>query len=391
MKRVLHVTSEYPPVVHGGLGRHVEGLTRAQAADGASVHVLAPADDLVGRSRAAAPALAWWAGVEVRRVPSGPTASGVAHLVEAANALQRAMVEAADHVPAVDVVHAHDWMTADASRAIATARGVPLVLTLHATEHGRRCGRLDEPVPRAVHAAERRAVSAADRVVVCSAAMRDEALAHGAHSADVHVVPGGVDLDAWRVDALAAAEARRRWAPSDDHLVVAAGRLEWEKGFSTLLRALPALVAAQPSTRVVLAGTGSYAPVLGELARQLGVQHRVVWPGRLGTSELAALFAAADTVVVPSRYEPFGLVAAEAQATGAAVVVTRTGGLAELVDDGVTGRVVDPGDVDRLAQVLAELLADPAARRRLGDAARAVSAGRGWPVVAAALRAVYGT
>jgi glycogen(starch) synthase len=266
---------------------------------------------------------------------------------------------------------------------------VPLVLTLHATEHGRRFGRLDEPVHRAVHAAERAAVASADRVVVCSTAMREEAVAHGARSGAVHVVPGGVDLDRWQVEPAVVAAARRRWTAGADHLVVAAGRLEWEKGFSTLLRASTALLARQPATRVVLAGEGSYEQPLIALASELGVADRLVLPGKLGTTELAALFVAADVVVVPSRYEPFGLVALEAQAAGAPVVVTRTGGLADLVDDGVTGRVIDPGDVDRLSEVLDQLLGDPLLRQRLADAGRMSASARGWPSVAATLLEVY--
>jgi glycosyltransferase involved in cell wall biosynthesis len=92
---------------------------------------------------------------------------------------------------------------------------------------------------------------------------------------------------------------------------------------------------------------------------------------------------------VPSRYEPFGLVALEAQAACAVVVVTRTGGPAESVQDGVTGRVVEPGDVDRLAQVLLELGADPQLRERLQRAGQAHARLRTWADVARRLREVY--
>ncbi|KQX69634.1 glycosyltransferase family 4 protein [Angustibacter sp. Root456] len=386
--RVLHVTSEYPPVLHGGLGRHVDELTRAQVAIGHEVHVIAPADDVVDGARPAAPTQERCHGVAVCRVRAATTTRG-GDLVAAVTGTQQRMAQVAKTLPDVDVVHAHDWMTAEAARAIASARRVPFVLTLHATELGRRSGRLDDPLHRAVHAAERAAVGCADRVVVCSTAMREEAMAHGARPSAVHVVPGGVDVNRWQVDPTTAATARRRWAAGAPHLVVGAGRLEWEKGFSTLLRALPTLLAARPGTRVVLAGRGSYEPVLVDLARELAVADRLVRPGRLGSSDLAALFAAADAVVVPSRYEPFGLAALEAQAAGAPVVVARTGGLAGLVEDGVTGRVIEPGDVDRLAEVLAELLGDLPLRQRLGAAARASATARQWHSVAATLLEVY--
>jgi glycogen synthase len=393
--RILHLTWEYPPIVHGGLGRHVDALSRAQARAGHDVSVLAPSDDVTGRCRTRPEQHEVVEGVEVLRVPlevTGPV--DAAALPAVMQRMQRAMLAAAADPTArslaPDVVHGHDWMVADAARALADAAGRPFVLTVHATELGRRFGRLDEPLHVAVHEAECRAVTAADHVVVCSAAMADEVVRHhGARPERLSVVPGAVEARRWQVAAASRATARRRWAADVDHLVVAAGRLEWEKGFSTLIRAMPALLARHPSSRVVLVGSGSYEPVLRRLAAGLGLQSSVRLPGRLPTPDLAALFAGADAVVVPSRYEPFGLVALEAQAAGAPLVVTRVGGLAQSVTDGRTGRVVEPSDVDGLAQVLGELLADPAAARRVAAAGRRAAAARTWAATARLTTAVY--
>jgi glycogen(starch) synthase len=387
--RIVHLTWEYPPVVHGGLGRYVDAVSRAQAAAGHDVLVIAPADDLTDAQAHPAAAREVHDGVRVERVRLRGHAEPSADLLTAMSVLQSRMASAATDVAEVDVVHAHDWMVADAGRAIAAGARRPLVLTLHATEHGRRFGRLDDALHRRVHEAERRAVATADRVVVCSPAMRHEAVAHGARPDRVHVVPAGVDAERWQVGAADRDHARERWAGAAQHLVVAAGRLEWEKGFSTLLRAVPAVLQRQPSTQVVIAGQGSYEPVLRRLADELGVTPHLTLPGRLGSRELAALLGAADAVVVPSRYEPFGLVALEAQAAGAPVVVTRTGGLGDLVVDGRTGRVVAPGDVDRLAQVLVELGADDALRDRLRRAGQAHARTRTWQDVARRLERVY--
>jgi glycogen(starch) synthase len=168
---------------------------------------------------------------------------------------------------------------------------------------------------------------------------------------------------------------------------VAAGRLEWEKGFTTLVRALPAVRAHHPAVRTVVAGTGSYRATIEELVASQPAA--VVLPGRLDQPELAALMAVADVVVVPSRYEPFGLVALEAMAAGTGVVVTRAGGLAETVQDDATGRVTGVGDVDGLAQTLVELLADQATRDRLAEAGRRAARQRGWAGVATSVLDVY--
>jgi glycogen(starch) synthase len=404
--RVWHLAWEYPPLVHGGLGRHVDALVAAQRTAGLDVGVLTCRDDVTGAAVALPPPhevvgrAGDRGGLAVVRVGLG---RGWTDVVVDATAWQEALVDAVAAGPdgvggrglgAGRLLHAHDWMVADAAARLSRTLGVPWVLTVHATEHGRRMGRLDEPVHRAVDAAERRAVAAADRVIVCSRAMRAEVTdVLGADPSSVVVVPGGVDPEAWSPSQAALAAARRRWRARPGPLVVAAGRLEWEKGFSTLVRALPAVLARHPAVRTVLAGTGSYRATLERLAHSLGLQdangEAVELPGRLDQPALAQLLAVADVVVVPSRYEPFGLVALEAMAAGTCVVATRTGGLAETVADGVTGRVVDMGDVDGLAATLVELLADHATRDALALAGRDAARQRGWSRVAEGTLEVY--
>jgi glycogen(starch) synthase len=397
--RVWHLAWEYPPLVHGGLGRHVEALTEAQREAGLDVGVLTCRDDVTGATAPMPPAheLAGprtGGGLEVVRVGLGRAWTDV---VTDAAAWQDALVEtsladASGGTP--QILHAHDWMVADAAARLARALGVPWVLTVNATEHGRRQGRLDQPMHRAVHAAERRAVAGADRVIVCSRAMRAEVTdSLGAAPSSVVVVPGGVDARAWSPCSAARASARRRWRPEPGPLVVAAGRLEWEKGFTTLLRALPAVQAQHPLLRTVIAGTGSYRAALEALVDDLGLlpqgRAAVRLPGRLDQPQLAGLMSVADVVVVPSRYEPFGLVALEAMAAGTCVVVTATGGLAETVEDDVTGRVFEVGDVDGLAATLVELLGDAGARGRLAAAGPEEAGRRGWSSVATRTRSVY--
>jgi len=369
---VLHLSWEYPPVVHGGLGRHVGALARAQAAAGSRVAVVASAEDVAGRvGRPVVPGAAADEvadGVHLRWARRDPAVPWT-RPAEAAEALAAAMESAAAPLHRPRVLHAHDWMTAPAGMRLRGRWRVPLVLTVHATEHGRREGRLDSALPAAVHAAERAAVAAADAVIVCSPAMCAEVVTVlGADPGRVHVVPGGVDADRWLPPG----------GPRDPDLLVAAGRLEWEKGFSTLLRALPAVLRDRPGTRLVLAGDGSYAPVLRELAGSLGVGAAVRFAGWQDEAGLAALYGRAAAVVVPSRYEPFGLVALEAQACGAPVVTTGAGGLDAAVRDGVTGRRFAVGDVHRLGALLTAVLADPEGSRELARRGRESALARTW-------------
>ena len=158
--------------------------------------------------------------------------------------------------------------------------------SVHATEFGRRSGRLDGELPRAVHVAERAAVQAfstqrrPDVVLVCSEAMRTEVVGVlGADPSRVHVVPAAVDATAWVAPPEDADRARSLWVPPDGPLLVAAGRLEWEKGFSTVLRALPAVARRHPGVRLVVAGDGSYRPTLEALAVEVGAADRITWTG----------------------------------------------------------------------------------------------------------------
>jgi glycogen(starch) synthase len=401
---VLHLVWEFPPVIYGGLGRHAEELTRAQHREGWSVTVVTAAEDVTDPTRRVPIGRRLRRDVLVLRARRPLPRTPWTDLHGAARELDDAMALAAlTHLeelaalgtPLPTVVHAHDWIGSRAARTVAATIGARLVLTVHATEYGRRHGdihpEVDSGVPAAVHALERESVAAADAVIVCSAAMRTEVCEIlGADPQRVRVVPNAVDATAWRSGPAAIRAARRHWLPEETGLLIAAaGRIEWEKGFSTVLRALPDVHRAHPNLRFVLAGRGSYTPQLVELAADLGVTDLLVLPGWLARRDLAALYAAADMVVVPSRYEPSGLVAREAQAAGATVVATRVGGLVETVQDGVTGLLMDVGDVHGLRDTITLLAAHPSRGRRLAQAGTAEVRSVTWADVAAGTSAVY--
>lgn len=407
MTAVLHLVWEYPPIIYGGLARHAEELAQAQYRAGHNVSVVTAAEDVLRAQRRVPAAFSVRDGVRIRRARRPAPRRPWSDLLGAAAELDRAMTAAALDEVAVqppDIVHAHDWTAFRAGRAVATVRGLPFVVTVHATEYGRRLGRLEaaDGIPSAVHAVERAGVAEADAVVVCSAAMRAEVCdVLGADPAKVVVVPNAVDPAAWRCAPAVVRAARRRWieqvdvsgpvtAPAPDAvLIAAAGRLEWDKGFSTLVRALPALRVACGTVCAVLAGRGSDAPRLRDLAQELEVTDILRIPGWLERRELAALYAAADVVVVPSRYEPSGLVAREAQAAGTVVIATDSGGLPDAVTPGVTGLRIGVGDVDGLRDAVLRLVRAPQEARRMADAGSRAVSGWTWRDAAGAVDRVY--
>jgi glycogen synthase len=409
-ENVMHVVWEYPPVIYGGLARHAEHLARAQHEAGHEVAVVTAAEDVTDPSRRVPATSTTRRGIAVHRARRAtPRTSWATNLPRAAAELGAAFVAsglAAAATSRPDVVHGHDWTAFPAARALADAVGVPLVMTIHATEHGRRTGNLTEDdeggVPAKIHRVEQESVRSAHAVVVCSDAMRVEVVdVLGADPRRVHVVANAVTASAWRSGPGAVRAARRHWTrspggtgtttapPPGELLVVAAGRIEWEKGFSTLVRAIPGLRGAAGPVHVVIAGRGTEAPRLQALAAELGVTDCLDLPGWLSRRDLAALYAAADAVVVPSRYEPSGLVAREAQAAGASVVVTGVGGLAETVRHGETGLVIGVGDVHGLRDAILRLVADPTGARAMGRAAAAGVKGWTWADAATATAAAY--
>jgi glycogen synthase len=378
--RILQLSWEYPPLVYGGLGRHVHGLAQAQAALGHEVTVLtqaaagAPADDQVG-------------GVRVLRVPLDPPAVPQSDLLAWVLALGHALGRAgvrlgADLLP--DVVHAHDWVTCHAATLLKEALGVPLVATVHATEAGRHQGWLPGPLSEAIHGSEWWLTYEARRVITCSAAMRWEVTRLFELPPDkIDVIANGIDLDRWSARGRPVAQARATYAQGAAPLVVFAGRLEWEKGVHTLLAAMPRLRRRHPGLRLVVAGQGTYGGELRLLARRKRLGAAVTFAGFLPDAELASLVAAADVAVVPSLYEPFGLTALEAAALGTALVVADTGGLSELVEPGVTGLRFAAGDPAALAEAVSELLDDQLLARRMARGARAqLARSHAWPDLA---------
>lgn len=364
--RIFHISWEYPPVIYGGLGRHVLALTRAQAAAGHDVTVITqrPA---ASRERERID------GVTVVRMGSEtpPVRRDVTGLMRWTADLDRqlaATVVDLDEDPP-DVVHVHDWVVECAARAAGEHWPVPVVATVHATEAGRHAGWINGEVSRRVYAAEWRLARRATAVITCSPAMAAEARElYQLPDERVFAIPNGIDLAGWSGETAepagtpeSARDAGKGFdsAPSRGQrpaVVLFVGRLEWEKGVQVLIEATK-LLPEEPRVRVVIAGVGTQT---GRFHKLAAGDDRVSFAGHLPDAELRQKLSSASAVVVPSLYEPFGIVALEAAAAGAPLIVSEVGGLAGVVTDGVTGRTMPPNDPVALADAITQVLADPA-------------------------------
>lgn len=378
--RILQVSWEFPPVVVGGLGRHVGALTAALRAHGADVRVLARAAD--GQPSGPYPEAG---ATTLRAAPGPPYFAFSEHLLAWVQSFNHSLRRtAAAHLSEpIDLVHAHDWLVAPAAVALAREYGVPLVSTIHATEAGRHLGWLPKPLNRTIHQTEGWLARASAQVITCSRQMRDEVLRlHEIDPTRVRVIPNGIDLAEWRRPSGA---QRRRGAPT----LVYAGRLVHEKGVQDLIAALPAIRKAVPGTRLVVAGTGKTEAALREQVATLRLKTAVDFRGHLEPAQLRKVMSGADLAVVPSRYEPFGIVALEFTALGVPLVVTEVGGLGEYAAR--TGSPTVPaGEPAALATAVIAALGDATTSRAQASRALGVLASDfSWPVIARDTAATY--
>ncbi len=385
--RVLMLSWEYPPVVVGGLGRHVHALATSLAAAGHDVTV-------VTRHAPDAPLEELRDGVRIVRTPEDPPVFPLATptLLAWTMAFNHSLTRAALHAAATDtydVIHAHDWLVTHTAVTLKEHLGLPLVATIHATEAGRHQGWLPGETNKCIHSVEWWLGHEATKVLVCSSYMRWEVeRLLDLPPSTVDVIPNGVALPEWRPKPRAVAAARARFGGTGP-LVGFAGRLVYEKGVQHLVSALPELRQRHPGLRVVIAGDGPHRAELQEETRRLNLNRAVSFAGFVGP-DLPATFAASDAVVVPSIYEPFGMVALEAAAAGAPLAVAKTGGLAEIVEPGVTGLTFPAKDPEALADAVSTLLADEPSARRMARKARAMVETRyGWSSIASRTAGAY--
>jgi glycogen(starch) synthase len=291
-----------------------------------------------------------------------------------------------------DLVHGHDWLVAGAAAALAERLRVPYLTTIHATEFGRHQGWVDKHPQSYIHGIETWMAGRADRIIACSHYMRD-------HVADVFAVPEGQvvvipnGIDCADLHPVADLDALRlKFAAPGERLVLLVGRLVYEKGFQVALDAMPQVIRrSAPAHRVrfLVAGSGTHEAELKKQARRLGLLRHGTFMGWIGGDVLHSLYRIADLCVVPSIYEPFGLVALEAMASGCPCIVADTGGLREVVPNADVGLRFRSRNPRALAAMMSRVLDDDALRDSLvAEAARHVLT-FDWNDVARQTAAVY--
>lgn len=289
-----------------------------------------------------------------------------------------------------ELIHAHDWMTANCIPYVWNGFGTPSVLTMHSTEYGRAGNQLHGGFAQWIRDTEAAGCFSAKTIVSVSGFLASELQRfYAVPHQKIHVVPNGVSYHAFD-GYINPEEVKRRLgiAPLDP-VIFAAGRATYQKGLDLLVEAVPMVLGYFPAAKFVIAGSGGEMDDLARRASELGVAHAIRFRGSVPRGEYRDLMRAADIVALPSRNEPFGIVALEGWAAGKPVVATTAGGPIEFVWHDVNGFLVDanPGG---LAHGIGSLLADHDHCRALGRNGRvAVESKYNWDVVAGYTQGVY--
>jgi len=384
---VMMLTWEYPPRIIGGISPHVYYLTKSLAQQGVKVYVMTcdfpdtPAHEVID-------------GVEVYRIDSyknpAPDFASWVYLMNLN--MQKETARLARKIgKKIDLFHAHDWLVANAGIGLKHVFRKPLLVTMHSTEMGRRDG-LHTDTEKMIHETEAWLTYEAWRVVCCSEYMISHVRwAFGLPNDKLVMIPNGVDTKTYDDIGNDLSDFRSKFALPEEKIVLYVGRLVYEKGIHVLINAVPKVVS-KVNAKFIIVGSGYMKEQLLNIVRSMGLEHKVLFQGFMDEKSLLKLQKCADVSVVPSLFEPFGIVALEAMAAKSPVVASDTGGMSEIIDHDVTGVKVYPNNPDSLAWGINKVLLDDKYRQSLRENGyKVVQEKYGWEKIAQQTKSTYET
>jgi glycosyltransferase involved in cell wall biosynthesis len=373
MTRVALLPSAYPPSV-GGVEELTRHLALALVAGGHQVEVWTGNPDDGGPE-----SVELADGILVRRFPMPLPATNASAVLRTGTvglrtvrSLRRAVAEFHP-----DVLHVQCFGPNGAyATALAHLTGRPLVVTLQGETMMDDADIFD--VSQVLRASLRSGLRTAAAVTACSAfTLADAERRFGLPAGSGSVIPNAVDLSG----AAPVSDGRPGPLIGGRPYVLALGRVVSKKGFDLLLAGYAAMDPGCRTADLVIGGTGAALVELEAQAEESGLAERVHFVGRLTREEVAAAMAGAEALVMPSRLEPFGIVALEGWRAGTAVIASSRGGAPEFIEDGVTGLLVDPFDTAAVAGALERVLSDDGLRHAIAEAGRRAVTAYGWPAV----------
>ncbi len=367
----------------GGLGVHVTELAAGLERRGHEVHVIT-------RRGAGQTEYAQIDGVHYHRIEHGLSDNFVESMDLMCKAMAHKFHEITSMVGKFELVHAHDWLTANAMQYVKEGYGTPGLLTMHSTEYGRDGNAFYDGFASWIRDTEAAGCHNADTVIAVSGFLADELQRiYGLPHWKIHVVPNGVNYRAFDGFIDPAVIKARYGIDAMAPTITCFGRMTLQKGQDILVEAVPMILASYPEAKFIISGDGPTRDMTVSKAVDLGVEHACFFPNTLPRADYIDLMRACDVLALPSRNEPFGIVALEAWAAGKPVVATTSGGPREYIWHDVNGFLVD-ADSAGMAHGIGSLLADHEHCRWLGaNGRRAVEDAFNWDRVSEYTEGVY--
>ncbi|MDP4089910.1 MAG: glycosyltransferase family 4 protein [Bacillota bacterium] len=359
---ILILSWEYPPRNIGGISTHVYNLSHSLKEQGHQVTVITCNHD-------SAPLSEEDSGVTVYRTI--PFSIPVYNFTEWVNHLNYSIIEQCiklfNEGKKFDVLHIHDWLVAYAGKVIKDSYKLPLISTIHSTEYGRNNG-IYSDLQKYISAVENFILHESDRVICCSPYMKEHISSTFEYAAEnVAVIPNGVRVR--EPDMTVLEEFRKKFGAGGDRILLFIGRHVYEKGIQLLIEAAPIILSKHNNVKFIIAGSGPMTEELKKKADISGLSERFIFTGFIENNDKEKLLRIADALIVPSLYEPFGIVALEGMAAECAVIASDCGGLKEIISHNEDGLTFASGSIYELASRVNELLDNGELKQKLTSAA----------------------
>ncbi len=381
--KVCMLTWEFPPRIVGGIARHCYGLTRALAKLGHEMHVVTLEFPGVSDFEDVE-------GVKVHRVKIELGHPNFITWTLIFNHFMEKRVAALSHLIDFDIIHVHDWLTTPSGIASKNYLNKPMVCTVHSTEVG-RVQHLKSPDSYMIDGLEWWMMYEAKSVIMCSNFMMKEVVNHfHLPQEKVSIIPNAIDTHEYVVDVDKEAVRKRYGVMPHEKLVVFIGRLVPQKGVEYLIRAIPLIVRNHGETKFLIVGDGWSRSNLESMATATGYGNKIRFLGFIPDSERIELLKSADVLVIPSIYEPFGIVALEGMTAGVPVVASNVGGLSEIIEHDRTGMLAYSENPESFAWCVNKVLSDHGyADWIIENAKKKVNEEYSWESVARKVSEVY--
>ncbi len=363
LMRVLMLSWEYPPNIIGGIARHVDELSRFLSKRGVEVTVVTP-------EASGSPLAEVKEGVNVVRVQIQTPAPNFYNWIFLMNHFfSKKIARLIKEQGPFDVVHGHDWMVVPSACEAKHYTSSQFMLTFHSLEFRRSQGS-QTLESRMIESLEWWGSYDSSKIIVCSRSMADDVRRRlNVDTNKIAIIPNGIDLGRLSVKVDISRTREKYGVYWKELMILFVGRLTSQKGCEYLIRALPKILEKH-NVKLVVVGDGPSRSFLESEAYRLGVSNRVVFTGFLADEEMIRLIKSADVLVVPSIYEPFGIVALEGMAAGVPVVASDVDGLSEIIRHEENGVKVYPQDPSSISWGVDRVLSDTRLAERLREKGR---------------------